>query len=131
MLSCWSLRIDNFADVHATAKEWVAEHPVQSQACFSKATARCSDVSEAQALVSGVEVADLAELTWSNQLRLAVRMRWDLSDSFMMFNTFNTSGSLHIQRLLFGAHGDGLSWSVFMGAGSAWIQVVCGASDAN
>lgn len=78
--SAWGRWIDNFADVHATAEEWVAEHP---------------------ALVSGVEVADLAELTWSNQLRLAVRM-----------------------RLLFGAHGDGLSWAVFMGAGSALLEAV-------
>jgi len=38
--------------------------------------------------VSGVEVADLAELTWSNQLRLAVRMRWEqMFRSFMMFKT--------------------------------------------
>ena len=79
LLSCWSLRIDNFADVHATAEEWVAEHPVQPQGCFSKDPhSQIEPVISLipQALVSGVEVADLAELTWSNQLRLAVRMRW-------------------------------------------------------
>ena len=27
-------------------------------------------------------------------------------------------------RLLFGAHGDGLSWSVFMGSGSALLEAV-------
>eukprot|EP00913_Durusdinium_trenchii_P029044 g27232.t1 len=78
--SAWGRWIDNFADVHATATTWMADHP---------------------ALVSAVEVADLAELTWLEQLRLAARV-----------------------RLMFGAHGDGLSWSVFMGAGSALLEAV-------
>eukprot|EP00434_Breviolum_minutum_P007493 symbB.v1.2.006612.t1/scaffold390.1/size254036/8 len=78
--SAWGRWIDNFANLHATAEQWAHDHP---------------------ALVSGVEVADFSDLAWSDQLRLAARM-----------------------RLLFGAHGDGLSWSVFMGAGSALLEAV-------
>eukprot|EP00415_Alexandrium_ostenfeldii_P003260 UN3260 len=54
-------------------------------------------------LISGVLVADLAELAAVDQLRLAAGM-----------------------RLMFGAHGDGLSWSTFMGEGAALIEAVPG-----
>ncbi|CAJ1357678.1 unnamed protein product, partial [Effrenium voratum] len=56
---------------------------------------------EHEDLLGGVEAADLADFSWPEQLRMAARM-----------------------RLLFGAHGDGLSWSVFMGPGSAVLEAV-------
>eukprot|EP00439_Symbiodinium_sp_Y106_P086391 s2122_g32.t3 len=78
--SAWGRWIDNFDSVREASHEWVSSHPD---------------------LVSSLEVADLAELSWPDQLRLAARM-----------------------RLMFGAHGDGLSWSVFMGEGSALVEAV-------
>ena len=100
------------------AQGWVLEHPAcnSGNAPLEIPNTFGTAMAWTKELVSGLDIADLAELSWPDQLRLAARTRL-LGEVLPKRSQFCLE-CFDLCRLMFGAHGDGLSWSVFMGEGS-------------